>query len=241
MTTATFAGPPRQLLAAADWSAISADLDASGCAVTPRLLTAAQCADLASLYDRPERFRSTIDMARHRFGSGQYRYFTHDLPEPVRALREAFYPHLLTIARSWAGRLRRPAPWPDTLEEWLDMCHRAGQAKSAQILLRYQAGDWNALHRDLFGDLVFPLQVVIGLDEHGADYTGGEFLLVEQRPRAQSRGTATVLPQGHGLIFTTRDRPVRTARGWSAAPVRHGVSTVRSGRRHALGLVFHDA
>jgi hypothetical protein len=241
MTTATIAGPPRQLLAAADWPAISADLDAGGCAVTLRLLTPAQCRDLAGLYDRPELFRSTIDMARHRFGSGQYQYFTHDLPETVRALREAFYPHLLTIARSWAGRLGRPAPWPDTLEEWLDMCHRAGQAKSAQILLRYQAGDWNALHRDLFGDLVFPLQVVIGLDEHGTDYAGGEFLLVEQRPRAQSRGTATVLPQGHGLIFTTRDRPVRSARGWSAAPVRHGVSTVRSGRRHALGLVFHDA
>jgi uncharacterized protein len=241
MTTATIAGPPRQLLAAADWPAISADLDASGCAVTPRLLSAAQCRELAGLYERPERFRSTIDMARHRFGSGQYQYFTHDLPEAVRALREAFYPHLLTVARSWVGRLGRPAPWPDTLEEWLDMCHQAGQAKSAQILLRYQAGDWNALHRDLFGDLVFPLQVVIGLDEHGADYTGGEFLLVEQRPRAQSRGTAAVLPQGHGLIFTTRDRPVRSARGWSAAPVRHGVSTVRSGRRHALGLVFHDA
>ena len=241
MTTATIADPPRQLLAAADWPAISADLDAGGCAVTLRLLTPAQCRDLAGLYDRPELFRSTVDMARHRFGSGQYRYFTHDLPEPVRALREAFYPQLLTIARSWAARLGRPAPWPDTLEEWLDMCHRAGQAKSSQILLRYQAGDWNALHRDLFGDLVFPLQVVIGLDEHGAEYTGGEFLLVEQRPRAQSRGTCTVLPQGHGLIFTTSFRPVRSARGWSAAPVRHGVSTVRSGRRHALGLVFHDA
>jgi hypothetical protein len=241
MTTATIAGPPRQLLAAADWPAISADLDAGGCAVTLRLLTPAQCRDLAGLYDRPELFRSTVDMARHRFGSGQYRYFTHDLPEPVRALREAFYPHLLTIARSWAARLGRPAPWPDTLEEWLDMCHQAGQVKSSQILLRYQAGDWNALHRDLFGDLVFPLQVVIGLDEHGAEYTGGEFLLVEQRPRAQSRGTCTVLPQGHGLIFTTSFRPVRSARGWSPAPVRHGVSSVRSGRRHALGLVFHDA
>ena len=241
MTTATIAGPPRHLLAAADWPAITAELDASGCAVTPRLLTPAQCRDLAVLYDRPELFRSTIDMDRHRFGSGQYRYFTHDLPEPVRTLREAFYPHLLTIARSWACRLGRPAPWPDTLDEWLAMCHHGGQSRSAQILLRYQAGDWNALHRDLFGDLIFPLQVVIGLDEQGADYTGGEFLLVEQRPRAQSRGTATVLPQGHGLIFTTRDRPVRTARGWSAAAVRHGVSTVRSGCRHALGLVFHDA
>jgi hypothetical protein len=228
-------------LAAADWSAIAAELDASGCAVTPRLLTPAQCRDLAGLYDQPELFRSTIDMARHRFGSGQYRYFTHDLPEPVCALREAFYPHLLTIARSWAGRLGRPTPWPDALGEWLQMCHQGGQSKGAQILLRYRAGDWNALHRDLFGDLIFPLQVVIGLDASGTDYTGGEFLLVEQRPRAQSRGTSIVLPQGHGLIFTTRDRPVLGTRGWSAAPVRHGVSTVRSGRRHALGLVFHDA
>ena len=241
MTTATIAGPPRELLAAADWAAVSAELDASGCAVTPVLLTPAQCRDLAGLYDQPELFRSTIDMARHRFGSGQYRYFTHDLPEPVRALREAFYPHLLTIARSWASRLGRPAPWPDTLDEWLWMCHQGGQSRSAQILLRYQPGDWNALHRDLFGDLVFPLQVVIGLDSCGTDYTGGEFLLVEQRPRAQSRGTSISLPRGHGLIFTTRYRPVRSARGWSAAPVRHGVSTVRSGRRHALGLVFHDA
>jgi len=241
MTSAAITSPPRELLAAADWPAIAADLDAAGCAVTPRLLTPAQCRDLAALYDQPDLFRSTIDMARHRFGSGQYRYFTHDLPGPVRALREAFYPHLLTVARSWAGRLGRPAPWPDTLDEWLDMCHQSGQSKSAQILLRYQPGDWNALHRDLFGDLIFPLQVVIGLDEQGTDYTGGEFLLVEQRPRAQSRGTAAVLPQGHGLIFTTRDRPVRGARGWSAAPVRHGVSTVRSGRRHTLGLVFHDA
>jgi hypothetical protein len=228
-------------LTAADWPAIGAELDAAGCAVTPPLLTPAQCRDLADLYDRPELFRSTVDMGRHRFGSGQYRYFTHDLPAPVRALREAFYPHLLTIARSWAGRLGRPAPWPDTLGEWLQLCHQGGQSRSAQILLRYRTGDWNALHRDLFGDLVFPLQVVIGLDEHGTDYTGGEFLLVEQRPRAQSRGSSTVLPQGHGLIFTTSYRPVQTARGWSPAPVRHGVSTVRSGRRHALGLVFHDA
>jgi uncharacterized protein len=236
--TVTF---PETQLSAADWQQAADDLDAVGCASTPRLLTPAQCRELAGLYDRPELFRATIDMARHRFGSGQYRYFTHDLPEPVRVLREAFYPHLLVIARAWAERLGRPAPWPDTLGEWLELCHRTGQSRSSQILLRYRAGDWNALHRDLFGDLVFPLQVVIGLDESGTDYTGGEFLLVEQRPRAQSRGTATVLEQGCGLIFTTRDRPLRGARGWSAAPVRHGVSTVRSGRRRALGLVFHDA
>ncbi|MFD9220625.1 2OG-Fe(II) oxygenase [Streptomyces sp. NPDC060064] len=225
----------------ADWTALADELDTYGCALTPQLLNPAECAGIAGLYEQEHLFRTTVDMARHRFGSGQYRYFTHDLPEPVAALRAAFYPHLLSIARDWAERLGRPAPWPDTLEEWLAMCHEAGQDRSAQILLRYEEGDWNALHRDVFGDMLFPLQVVIGLDEQGSDYTGGEFLLVEQRPRAQSRGTATVLQQGHGLIFTTRDRPVRSKRGWSAGAMRHGVSTVRSGRRHALGLVFHDA
>ena len=190
---------------------------------------------------RSTRFRATIDMQRYRFGSGQYRYFDHPLPDLVTELREAFYPHLLPIVREWAEKLGRPAPWPDTFAEWLDDCHRAGQDRPTPILLKYQAGDWNALHRDLYGDLVFPLQVVIGLDKPGVDHEGGEFLLVEQRPRAQSRGTVTTLPQGQGLIFTTRDRPVESARGWSAAPVRHGVSTVRFGIRHTLGLVFHDA
>ncbi|QHC24096.1 2OG-Fe(II) oxygenase [Streptomyces sp. GS7] len=228
-------------VAAADWTALAGELDSLGCALTPQLLTPADCRALSGLYDEPGRFRSTVDMARHRFGAGQYRYFADPLPEPVRALREAFYPYLLRTARDWAARLGRPAPWPDTLADWLAMCHEAGQSKSAQILLRYGPGDWNALHRDLFGELVFPLQVVIGLDAQGTDYTGGEFLLVEQRPRAQSRGTSTVLPQGRGLVFTTRDRPVRSTRGWAAGPVRHGVSAVRSGLRHSLGLVFHDA
>ncbi|MFD7640672.1 2OG-Fe(II) oxygenase [Kitasatospora sp. NPDC059795] len=241
MHTATAPTAAERALGTADWSALTAELDSHGCALTPRLLDPAQCRQLAALYDRPELFRSTVDMARHRFGSGQYRYFTHDLPEPVAALREALYPRLLTVARAWADRLGRPAPWPDTLAEWTARCRAAGQDKSSQILLSYGPGDWNALHRDVFGDLVFPLQVVVGLDVHGTDYTGGEFLLVEQRPRTQSRGTATVLPQGHGLVFTTRDRPVPSARGHYAAPVRHGVSTVRSGRRHTLGLVFHDA
>lgn len=237
----TTARRPGAALDTADWPALTAELDAHGCALTPRLLDPAACRGIAELYADPALFRSTVDMARHRFGSGQYRYFTHDLPGPVAELRAALYPRLLPVARDWAARLGRPAPWPDSLAEWLDRCHAAGQDRSTQILLRYAAGDWNALHRDLFGDLVFPLQVVIGLDEQGVDYTGGEFLLVEQRPRAQSRGTSTVLPQGHGLAFTTRDRPVRSARGWSAAPVRHGVSTVRSGLRRSLGLVFHDA
>lgn len=205
------------------------------------LLTPRECRELVNLYEREQHFRSTIDMARHRFGSGEYRYFTHDLPDPIRELRAALYPKLLPIAQDWAARLRRPGTWPHRLEDWISQCHNAGQTKSSQILLRYTGGDWNALHRDLFGDMIFPLQVAIGLDVPGVDYTGGEFLMVEQRPRAQSRGSAIALPQGHGLIFTTRDRPIRSVRGWSAAPMRHGVSTVRSGHRHTLGLVFHDA
>ncbi|MBF6132397.1 2OG-Fe(II) oxygenase [Nocardia otitidiscaviarum] len=224
-----------------DWAGIAAELDAYGSALTGPLLDVDECRALTGLYECDELFRTTVNMQRHRFGSGEYRYFTHDLPAVVRELREALYPRLLPIAREWAWRLELPAPWPDSLPEWIAMCHRAEQSRSAQILLRYGPGDWNALHRDVFGDMVFPLQVVIGLDRPGVDYTGGEFLMVEQRPRAQSRGSATALPQGHGLVFTTRDRPVRSSRGWSIGPMRHGVSTVRSGRRHTLGLVFHDA
>ncbi|WP_431895046.1 2OG-Fe(II) oxygenase [Nonomuraea sp. bgisy101] len=232
---------PSERVEKADWAGLAEEMDAHGCALTGPILTAAECREIAGLYDEVARFRSTIDMERYRFGRGQYRYFDRPFPDLVQELRQAFYPRLLPIARDWAARLGRPAPWPDTLAEWLEMCHRAGQRKSTPILLRYRDGDWNALHRDLYGDLVFPLQVVVGLNEPGADYDGGEFLLVEQRPRAQSRGTVTLLPQGHGLIFTTRDRPVRSSRGWSASPVRHGVSTVRRGLRHTLGLVFHDA
>ncbi|HEV7979444.1 2OG-Fe(II) oxygenase [Amycolatopsis sp.] len=224
-----------------DWAKATEEVNEYGCAALGPVLAPADCREIAELYDDVARFRSTIDMARYRFGSGQYRYFARPFPETVERLRTAFYPHLLPIARDWAAKLGRPAPWPDTLEEWLDQCHRAGQVKPTPILLRYQAGDWNALHRDLYGDLVFPLQIVIGLDEPEVDHTGGEFLLVEQRPRAQSRGTSTLLRQGHGLLFTTSERPVRSARGWSAAPVRHGVSVVRSGIRRTLGLVFHDA
>ena len=266
-----------------DWpAALAGALDCTGYAVLPPLLDAADCRALADLYDRDELFRSTVDMARHRYGEGQYRYFAHPLPDLVAELRGALWPHLLPIAREWAARvgrpyrqtiqypphplpdlvadlrarfwpmllpiarewaerLGRPAPWPDRLEDWLATCHEAGQARPTPLMLRYGPGDWNALHRDLYGDLVFPLQVVIGLDEPGVDYTGGEFVVVEQRPRAQSRATATTIPRGAGLVFTTRERPVRSARGWSAAPMRHGVSTVRSGRRHTLGLVFHDA
>lgn len=223
-----------------DWASTAAELDLSGGALLPRLVTDEQAAALRDMYD-DDRFRSTVDMARHRFGEGQYRYFRAPYPAPIEDLKQALYPRLLPIARDWYGRLGRHAPWPDTLDAWLEQCHRAGQAKSTAILLKYGAGDWNALHRDLYGELVFPLQVVVNLSDPGSEYTGGEFLLVEQRLRAQSRGTAVAIPRGHGFVFTTRDRPVRSARGWSAAPVRHGVSTIRSGERFTLGLVFHDA
>jgi hypothetical protein len=225
----------------ADWAQIAAETGEFGCALSPELLTPAECARIAGLYERDELFRSTVDMARYRFGEGEYKYFAPPFPEPVEQLKQALYPRLLPVARDWHAKLGRPAPWPDTLDEWLAMCHAAGQTKSTPILLKYGPGGWNALHRDLYGDLVFPLQVVINLSEPGTDHTGGEFLLLEQRPRAQSRGTATLIPQGRGLVFTTRDRPVRSSRGWSAGPVRHGVSAIRSGRRFTLGLVFHDA
>ncbi|WP_306205387.1 2OG-Fe(II) oxygenase [Actinoplanes sp. RD1] len=228
-------------VAQTDGETLAEQLNEHGNALTGPLLTPAECLEIAGLYDEPDRFRTTVDMARHRFGSGQYRYFTHDLPGPVRDLREQLYPRLLPIARDWAAKLGKPAPWPDSLGEWLQRCHEAGQSRSAQILLRYGPGDWNALHRDVFGDMLFPLQVVIGLDAPGVDFTGGEFLMTEQRPRAQTRGSAIAVPQGHGLVFTTRDRPVASKRGWSNAPMRHGVSVVRSGLRRTLGLVFHDA
>jgi len=224
-----------------DWDEITAELNESGGALLPRLLTDTEANELRSMYEQDDLFRSTVNMGRHRFGEGEYRYLDTPYPEPIEQLKQALYPRLLPIARDWWAKLGREGIWPDTLAEWLDMCHTAGQTRSTAILLKYGEKDWNALHRDLYGDLVFPLQVVINLSSPGVDHTGGEFLLLEQRPRAQSRGTATTLPQGHGYLFTTRDRPVKSARGWSAAPVRHGVSAVRSGERLTLGLVFHDA
>ncbi|MGH3544232.1 MAG: 2OG-Fe(II) oxygenase [Mycobacterium sp.] len=226
---------------AGDWNAIAAAVNDYGGALLPRLLTRTEAVRLRKLYTNDQLFRTTVDMGPRRYGSGQYRYFQAPYPEPIEHLKQALYPRLLPIARDWWAKLRRDAPWPDSLAEWLDMCHAAGQTRSTALVLKYGTNDWNALHRDLYGELVFPLQVVINLSEPDAEYTGGEFMLVEQRPRAQSRGTATQLPHGHGYLFTTRDRPVRSTRGWSASPVRHGLSVVRSGERYALGLIFHDA
>jgi len=225
----------------ADWNAVAAEVAEFGGALLPRLVTPGEAAQLRRLYTDDSLFRSTVDMAPRRYGAGQYRYFRAPYPEPIEGLKQALYPRLLPIAQDWWGKLGRDTPWPDSLDAWLAACHAAGQTRSTALMLRYGTNDWNALHQDLYGDLVFPLQVVINLSDPGAEYTGGEFLLVEQRPRAQSRGTATQLPQGHGYVFTTRDRPVRSTRGWSASPVRHGLSFIRSGERFALGLIFHDA
>jgi hypothetical protein len=224
-----------------DWNGIAAELDDVGVATVGSVLDRKQCRGLTALYDEDGRFRATVDMARHHFGVGEYRYFDHPLPGVVADQRAAFWPQLLPIARDWADRLGRADTWPDDFEEWLEQCHQAGQGRPTPLLLRYGPGGWNALHRDQYGDLVFPLQVVVRLDEPGADYTGGEFLVVENRMRAQSRATTSPIGQGEALVFTTRDRPVRSARGWSAASVRHGVSVLRTGRRNTLGLIFHDA
>ncbi|MEM6110438.1 2OG-Fe(II) oxygenase [Mycobacterium sp. 050272] len=231
----------RKRVDAADWDAVAGDMNDVGGALLPELITPAECTSVIDLYADASRFRAIVDMGRHRYGQGEYRYFKQPYPCPIEDLKQALYPRLLPIARDWWTKFGRQAPWPDTLDEWLDTCHRAGQTKPTALLLKYGPGDWNALHRDLYGELIFPLQVVINLNEPGVAHTGGEFLLVEQRARAQSRGTVTTLPRGHGYVFTTRERPVRSTRGWSAAPVRHGVSVVRSGQRYTLGLIFHDA
>ncbi len=231
----------RRRVDAADWAAVTAEMNECGGALLPELIVPTECAALIDRYDDDRLFRATVDMGRHRYGRGEYRYFDRPYPVPIDDLKHALYPRLLPIARDWWTKLGREAPWPDTLGEWLDACHRAGQTKPTALMLKYGPGDWNALHRDLYGDLVFPLQVVVNLSAPAVTHTGGEFLLVEQRPRAQSRGTATTLPHGHGYVFTTRERPVRSTRGWSAVQVRHGVSAVRTGQRYTLGLIFHDA
>jgi len=224
VTTVHLATEPAARVDGADWTALVDEVNDYGCAQTPQILTSDECRSIAALYDEAERFRSTINMARYRFGSGEYRYFKSPFPELVEQLRQTFYPRLLPIARDWADKLGAPAPWPDTLDAWLDLCHAAGQTKPTPILLRYQEHDWNALHRDLYGDLVFPLQVVVGLDAPGVDHTGGEFLLVEQRPRAVPRyrdpHQAGPRPDLHDPRPSGRVRP-RLVRG-AGAPWRVG-------------------
>jgi hypothetical protein len=221
---------------ALDWEALTERLDTTGHAVTAPLLDAGECAGLAALFDAG-RFRSTIDMARHRFGDGRYRYFDHPLPDAVAQARAGFYPHLARIANTWAERLGEPG-FPDTHDALLERCRAAGQERPTPLILRYGAGDWNALHQDLYGDVFFPFQVVTVLSD---DFAGGEFVLLEQRPRAQSRAHVLRPPRGAFVIFPTRVRPNRGAKGYHRVGMRHGVSTVTAGRRTALGVIFHDA
>ena len=217
------------------------ELETAGWARTGPVLSARQCADLAQLYADDARFRSRIDMARYRFGLGEYKYFASPLPPLVQQLREACYPPLAAIANRWQEALGQPDRYPPTLAEFLERCHHAGQTKPTPLLLRYESGGYNCLHQDLYGDLAFPLQMTCLLSRPGVDFTGGEFLLVEQRPRAQSRGEAIALEQGEIIVFTTRHRPAPGARGQYRVVMRHGVSTVRSGVRLTLGVIFHDA
>ena len=224
-----------------DWHDALAGLDARGHARLPDLLTAAECAGLVKLYGRTERFRSRVIMERHAFGLGEYQYFNYPLPPLVQDLRQAIYPHLAPIARAWAPRIGLDTRFPDTLDAFLAVCRAAGQSKPTPLLLRYERDGYNCLHQDLYGDVVFPLQVTILLSRPGRDFSGGEFLLVEQRPRAQSRGEVVPLGQGDAVIFATRERPVAGRRGTYRAKLRHGVSRVTEGRRFALGIIFHDA
>jgi hypothetical protein len=220
---------------------LSAALDEQGFALTPPLLTPDECEALAERFDDDARYRSTVDMGRHRFGAGRYRYFADPLPEPVTRVRRELYPSLATLANRWAERLGEPADYPDDLDDFLARCHAAGQTRPTPLILRYGAGGHNTLHQDIYGDVAFPLQAVTVLDRPGEDFTGGEFVLVEQRPRAQSRAHVVGLEPGAFLVFATRHRPVLGARGHYRATMRHGVATVRSGRRTTLGVIFHDA
>jgi hypothetical protein len=224
-----------------DWEQISATVDERGYATTPSILSPDQCADLAGLYDQRHRFRSRVDMTRLRFGIGEYKYFAAPLPPIVAELREALYRGVVPIANDWVTALRLESRFPPTLSEFAERCHRHRQTKPTPLMLRYEDGGYNCLHQDLYGEIVFPLQFTLMLSRHGHDFAGGEFLLVEQRPRAQSRGEAIVLQQGEAILFPTRYRPVRGTRGWYRVNVRHGVSRILSGRRLTLGIIFHDA
>jgi hypothetical protein len=226
---------------ALDLPSIAADLDAQGWALTGPLLTPQTCAGLRALYDQPDRFRSRIVMGRHGFGEGEYQYLANPLPEPLPALRRRLYAGLAPIANGWNARLGRSADFPDDLEAFTARCHAAGQTRPTSLMLKYGPGDYNRLHQDLYGELVFPLQTAILLSEPGRDFQGGEFILVEQKPRSQSQAHVVPLQQGHGVIFAVRDRPVAGGRGDYRVQMRHGVSPVRSGHRMTLGLIFHDA
>jgi hypothetical protein len=224
-----------------DWCETEASLDERGYAVTPPLLSTAECRELAALYDQADAFRSRVIMQRHAFGRGEYQYFRYPLPALIEQLRHAIYPHLATVANHWSERLHEEVGFPPSLGAYLAQCHAAGQERPTPLLLKYEEGDYNCLHQDLYGDLVFPLQLTVLLSAPEKDFSGGEFLLVEQRPRAQSKGEVVPLGQGAAVIFPVHHRPVNGARGTYRVAMRHGVSRLRSGKRYTLGIIFHDA
>ncbi|PWJ84775.1 hypothetical protein C7441_10440 [Pseudaminobacter salicylatoxidans] len=228
-------------VAARDWPATTAELDDYGCAVLEKLLTPQECRDFAALYAREEHFRSHIEMARHGFGKGEYRYFRYPLPELLDGLRTALYARLAPIANAWNERLNVAMRYPAGHADFLRLCHESGQTRPTPLLLQYVAGDFNCLHQDLYGELAFPLQVAILLSEPGRDFTGGEFVLTEQRPRMQSRAEVVPLRQGDAVVFAVHNRPVNGTKGAYRVNLRHGVSRLRSGRRQTLGIIFHDA
>lgn len=224
-----------------NWKAIRNQLDELGYALAPALVTASECDELIALYAEKHAFRSRVVMARHNFGRGEYQYFANPLPSLVAQLREHFYPLLAEIANDWSRRLNQRERFPQTLAEFLDICRRKKQTLPTPLMLRYEAGDYNCMHQDLYGEIAFPLQAACVLSQHGRDYTGGEFLLTEQRPRMQTRAEAVTIEQGQFLIFPNRWRPVPGARGDYRVNMRHGVSRLKSGERYCLGLIFHDA
>jgi len=234
------APPLARRAAALDWTEAAAALDGRGSAVLPALLDPAECASLAALYADQNPFRSRVVMARHGFGRGEYKYFGYPLPATVATLREALYPHLAPIANRWSAALRGTVRYPETLAAFIERCQDAGQAKPTPLLLRYQAGDYNCLHQDLYGEHFFPIQATVLLSDPRG-FAGGEFVLTEQRPRMQSRAEVVPLGLGDAVIFAVNHRPVAGARGPYRVTMRHGVSRIRSGERFTLGIIFHDA
>lgn len=235
------ASPGGDRVAAYDWQQLGRELDEYGCAVLEGLLTPAECRDIAGLYAQERHFRSHIHMARHGFGRGEYRYFAYPLPDLIGSLRTALYPRLALVANAWNRRMGIEDTYPATHADFLAACHAAGQNRPTPLLLQYGSGDFNCLHQDLYGDLAFPIQVAVLLSQPGRDFSGGEFVLTEQRPRMQSRVEVVPLQQGDAVAFAVHNRPVQGSRGFYRVNLRHGVSRVRSGQRHTMGLIFHDA
>lgn len=241
MSLAATPCPLAHRIADQDWPALEAELDARGCAILPGLLTAAECEATARLYDGGAAFRSKVVMSRHGFGRGEYQYFAYPLPDLVQSLRAALYPRLAPLANRWNARMGLGVRYPAEHADFLARCHGAGQLRPTPLLLRYGTEDYNCLHQDLYGEHVFPLQAAVLLSQPGRDFTGGEFVLTEQRPRMQSRAEVAPLTQGDAIVFAVHHRPVTGARGSYRVNLRHGVSRIRSGQRHTLGVIFHDA